>query len=109
MKAEGIRSYKTVPTEFFLAQIGALAKRKCLKLLEDFRKDKIRIAESLGSNSLKIQLIQADKIGAKFILILGQKEAQQGTIIIRDMKTGRQEVIKIEKAVEEIKKKLKKF
>jgi len=41
-------------------------------------------------------------------LILGQKEALEGTIIIRDMQTGRQETIESEKVVAEMKKRLKK-
>jgi len=53
-------------------------------------------------------LSRANKLGIKYVLILGQKEALEGTIIIRDMETGRQETIRMEKVVGEIKKKLKK-
>ena len=94
--------------KFFLAQLGELAKRKSLKLFEEFRKAKVPIAESLGKDSLKTQLRLADKAGANYTLILGQKEALEGTVIIRDMKTGKQEIVKIEKAVNEMKKRLKK-
>jgi histidyl-tRNA synthetase len=51
---------------------------------------------------------RAAKIGAKYTLILGQKEALEGTIIIRDMESGKQEIVKLEKTVSEIKKRLKK-
>jgi histidyl-tRNA synthetase len=44
----------------------------------------------------------------KYTLILGQKEALEGTIIIRDMASGKQETIKLEKAIKEIQKRLKK-
>ena len=50
----------------------------------------------------------ADKVGARHTLLLGQKEALDGTIIIKDMKSGKQETIKLEKVVKEMKKKLKK-
>ena len=94
--------------QVFLAQLGKSAKRKSLKLFEEFRNANIQIAESLGRDSLKAQLARADKLGSSQALILGQKEALEGTIIIRDMKTGKQETVKLEKVVEEIKKKLKK-
>ncbi len=108
IKIKGIKFPKSPLPSVFLAQLGNLAKRKTLKLLEDFRKAKIQVAESFGRDSLKAQLKLADKIGAKYTLILGQKEALEGTIIIRDMKSGKQDTLKLEKAVKEIKKRLKK-
>lgn len=90
----------------FLAQLGTIAKRKSLRLLEDFRKVKIQVAESLGRDSLKAQLKMADKVEARYTLVLGQKEALEGTIIVRDMKTGKQETVKFEKVVKEIKRRL---
>lgn len=106
MKA--VRFPQKKKAEIFLAQLGYLAKRKSLKLIEEFRKAKILIGESLGRDSLRAQLKMADRMGAKYTLILGQKEALEGTIIIRDMASGRQETIKIEKLVGEMKKRLKK-
>jgi len=107
MKARQVRFRKEREPVIYLAQLGTLAKRKSLKLLEDFRKAKIQVSESFGRDSLKAQLSRADKIGVKYTLILGQKEALDGTIIVRNMKTGEQEIVKIEKVVREIKKKLK--
>ncbi len=92
----------------FLAQLGNIAKRKSLKLLEDFRRVKIQTAESLGRDSLKAQLKMADKLGVKYTLLLGQKEALEGTIIIRNMETGQQETVKLEKVVREMQKRIKK-
>ena len=107
MKTKAIRLPQESRPKIYLAQLGTLAKRKSLRLLEDFRVAKIQVAESFGRDSLKAQLARADKIEVKYTLILGQREALEGTIIIRDMKTGRQETIKTEKVVREIKKKLK--
>ncbi len=92
----------------FLAQLGDLPKKKSLKLLEEFRKAKIQIAESLGRDSLKVQMARADKLGVQFTLILGQREALDNTIVIRRMDTGIQETVKFDKTIEEIKKRLKK-
>jgi histidyl-tRNA synthetase len=108
MKAKAFRFPRERAAEVFLAQLGDLAKRKSLKLIEDFREAKILAGESLGRDSLKAQLKMADRIGAKYTLILGQKEALEGNIIIRDMKTGKQDVVKLEKIVKEIKRRLKK-
>ena len=107
MKVQDIKIAEKTEAQIFLAQLGSLAKRKSLKLLESFRRAKIKVEESFSKDSLKSQLNRADKIGAKYTLILGQKEALDGVVIIRDMKTGNQQIVKIDKAVERVKKKLK--
>ena len=93
--------------QIFVAQLGALAKRKTLKMMEEFRKAKIPVSESLGRDSLRAQLKIADKIGVKYALILGQKEALQNTIMVRHMATGRQKEVKLDKIIKEMKGKLK--
>lgn len=108
MKAKNIKFSETAPAKVFLAQLGNLAKRKSLKLLEDFRKSRIQVSESFGRDSLKIQLSRANKIGVKYTLILGQREALEGQILIRDMSSGKQEAVKMEKVVREMGKRLKK-
>ena len=108
IKTKAIRLPQESRPKIFLAQLGTLAKRKSLRLLEDFRKAKIQVAESFGRDSLNAQMARADKIEVSHTLILGQREALEGTIIIRDMATGRQDIIKIEKAVSEMQKRLKK-
>lgn len=92
------------PPKIFLAQLGILAKRKCLKLLEEFRKEGIRVEESLGKDSLRAQLKIANNLGVKYVLILGQKEALEGEILIRNMETGKQETLKLDKIAKEVKK-----
>ncbi|MDD5146092.1 MAG: histidine--tRNA ligase [Candidatus Pacebacteria bacterium] len=108
MRERSQKQPKEFEAEVFLAQLGNLAKKKSLKLIEEFRKEKITIGESLGRDSLKAQLVKANKMGVKYTLILGQQEALDDKIIIRDMKIGKQETVKLDKVVREISKKIKK-
>ncbi|OGD30888.1 histidine--tRNA ligase [Candidatus Azambacteria bacterium RIFCSPHIGHO2_01_FULL_44_55] len=93
----------------FLAQLGDLAKRKSLKLFEDFRKAGVQVAESFGRDSIKAQLRVADRLGADISLIMGQKEALDNTVILREMQSGTQETIPLAKIIDEVKKRLKKI
>ena len=95
--------------EIFLAQIGDQAKVKGLILFEQLRRENIRAAENFAKDSLKAQLELANKLGVKYALILGQKEVMDGTILIRDMESGVQEVIDFNKTVSDLKKKLRKI
>lgn len=93
----------------FLAQLGELAKRRALVLFEEFRQNGITVSESFSRGSLKSQLKVADRLGVKVTLILGQKEALEKTILLRDMETGVQELINRDKIVSEVKKRLAKM
>ena len=108
MKDRGISFSESASPRVFLAQLSVSSKRKSLELFEDFRKNKISVAESFSKDSLKTQLKIADRVGVDYTLILGQKELLEGVIILREMKTGKQETIKIEKIIQEVKKRLKK-
>jgi len=94
--------------KIFLAQLGQLAKRKGMKLFEEFRDAKIPVAESFSKDSLKAQLRTANKMNIKWVLIFGQKEALEDFIVLKDMDTGVQQEIKLDKVVEEMKNKIKK-
>lgn len=92
----------------FLAQLGELAKRKSFGIFEILRVNGINVRESLGRDSVKSQLKSAELNGAEIALILGQKEALDGTIIVREVQSGIQETVPQEKLVEFLRKKLKK-
>jgi histidyl-tRNA synthetase len=92
----------------FLVQLGDAAKRKSLVLFENLRKAGVEVKSSLGRDSIKSQLRIAHRLGVKYTLIFGQKEALEGTIIIREMDTGIQETVLVDKLVDEMKKRLKK-
>ena len=94
--------------KIFLAQLGQLAKRKSMKLFEEFRDAKIPVAESFSKDSLKTQLRTANKMNIRWVLIFGQKEALEDFITLRDMDTGTQKEIKLDKVVEEMKEKIAK-
>lgn len=105
MKARGVKVKSALGPSIFLIQLGDLAKKKSLTLFDRLQKEGIASIESFSRDSIKSQLKIADKLGAKFALILGQQEALEGTIIIRDMATGVQEIIPLEKTIQILKKK----
>jgi histidyl-tRNA synthetase len=97
---------KDVPDIFF-TQIGPLAKKKSLPILEELRIAGLKVGESFGKSGLKDQLGKASRLGVKAVIILGQKEAINEKILIRNMKTSKQVEVKQEDIVKELKKTLK--
>jgi len=107
LKKREVTVPEKIKFDVFLAQLGETAKKKALKLFEDLRKVNIKTAENFSKGGLRSQLEIANKLGVKFTLIIGQKEALDGTILLRDMESGVQEIINFSKIITEIKKRLK--
>lgn len=106
MKSKPKGVSKIPGAKIFLAQVGQLPKRKALRLFEEFRKAKIKVATAFDKDSLSSQLKLADKLKVPYSLILGQKEALEGEIIIREMASGKQKTVSIKRVVKEMKKKI---
>ncbi len=90
----------------FIAQLGDQAKRKAFALFEEMRRSGFSVRQSFTKDSLKLQLEEANRIGAKITVILGQKEIMDGTALLRDMDSGIQEVIDYKKIQSEVSKRL---
>jgi len=102
-REQGIPLGPPTGQKVFLAQLGDLAKRKSLGLMEMLRLGGIGVMESLGRDSMKSQLKVAERARAQIALILGQKEALDNTVIVRDVSSGMQETVPQEKLVEFLK------
>jgi len=107
MKAANVMPPRREKIDVFFCQLGEGARRKGLAVYEKFREGGIMVGEAFGKGTLKAQLEIADKLKAPVAVILGQKEVLDGTIIIRDMESGAQEIVDVEKVVGIIAKRLK--
>jgi len=106
MRENKIESPEKPEVDVYLAQLAEGAKRKAMLFFEELREETYVVKANFTRNSLKSQLEQAKKVGAKIVLILAQKEMTEGTIIIRDVDSGVQEVINFDKVKDEVKRKL---
>ncbi|MDD5527363.1 MAG: histidine--tRNA ligase [Patescibacteria group bacterium] len=106
IKTSGVPLEKDDKNIIFLAQLGDAARRKAMLLFEELRKSGLKVKQAFTRDSLKDQLEEANALGAKLTLILGQKEMNDKTILIRDMESGNQEVIDYKKVKTEVEKRI---
>lgn len=90
----------------FLAVIGSEAEKNSFLLIERLTAAGFSICENIGRKSLKAQLKAANKRKIFSVLIIGQKEVFEETIILKDMESGIQEVIPQDKLINELKKRI---
>ncbi len=91
------------PQAYFI-QFGIEAKLKSLNIMEILRKAKFPVIQSISKDKLGSQLGQAEKLGMKYVMIFGQREALDNTVIVRNMETRSQDTVKIDDLKEYIKK-----
>ena len=99
LNTEGIKAPKPrimkKPKVYFI-QLGFEAKLKSLSVIEMLRKANIPIMQSLSKDSLGAQLGTAERLKVPYAIIFGQKEAMDGTVIVRNMDTRSQETVTLE-------------
>jgi histidyl-tRNA synthetase len=96
----------TEQREVYVAQLGDQGRKKAFAVFEQLRQGGIRASGALSKDAIKAQMELANKRGAKWAIIIGQKEVLDGTVIVRDMDSGTQETVDAKKIVHEIKRKL---
>lgn len=93
-------------SEVFLVPLGELASKRSLRLFRDLIVENIRVHDHFGTIGVKNQLKLAEECKAPLALIMGQKEAMDDMVILRDVKSGMQEVFSYDKIIVEVKKRL---
>ena len=86
----------------FIIALGDLAQIPAFKLLTDLRRDGKSVAMDFAGRSMKAQMKQASKSGAKFAVILGEDEIRSNMVTFKNLETSDQELIPVEKILERI-------
>lgn len=87
LDAEGAMA--SAAPEFVLAPLGAAAERAALALAHRLRRGGARVEVEPGGRSLKSQMRHAGKLGARWVVILGEDELASGHLTVRDMEARR--------------------
>jgi histidyl-tRNA synthetase len=74
--------------DIFIIPMGNEASKIAYKLLFDLRKKKISAECDLNNRSLKAQMKYADKIDAKWTVVIGDDEIEKNEYKLKNMKTG---------------------
>lgn len=93
-------------TDVFIISLGQTASQKAFEITHDLRGKQISTYLNFEQKSLKSQMRQADKLQYRFVLILGDDELAKCSILLKDMATSNQELIKFEELVNVLKKRL---
>jgi histidyl-tRNA synthetase len=95
LRPASLRHASIKPRAYFI-QIGPEARRRSLIVLEILRRANIPILQSVGLDKLGGQLTLAESLGLPYTIIMGHKEAVEGSVIVRRTDTRSQETVPID-------------
>lgn len=96
---------KRVPNsrlQFAFVHIGDEAKRLSIRLAEEFRKARLPLTQDIGIESLTEQMHMAERRKAPYLLIMGRKEALEGSAILRNRATQEETVLQLSGLAEQL-------
>lgn len=103
MENNGIPFGDKPNTELFIASMGEDAERYAQTLVYRLRRAGICAEKDCCGRSLKAQMKYADKIGAKYTVVLGGNELETGRAALKEMKTGESQEIHLDELENKLK------
>ena len=89
------RCHKQKKPRVYFIQFGFDAKLKSFEVIESLRHAHIPLYQSLAKDKLTAQMAVAENMNIPYVILMGQKEALENSVIVRDMGTRMQETVKI--------------
>jgi histidyl-tRNA synthetase len=80
----------------FVVAIGEHALKVAMPLVERLKAKGIRSGMTMTKNGIKEQLGMANRLGVRFVVILGEREVREKEAILKDMDEGSQETITLQ-------------
>ena len=88
MKAQGIEIPAPAPCDLYIGSIGEEASVEALRLCGILRGEGFSAECDIVGRSVKAQMKYADKIGARFSMVLGDNELAEKKATVKNMATG---------------------
>lgn len=96
-----LRKKKKIPDlvkelDYYVAPVNEKVRKEAIKIAENLRKDN-NVEIDLTGRSLRKQFDYANSIKAKNVVIVGEKDLKEKKVTIREMKSGKERKIEVDK------------
>lgn len=100
LEAEEKRASTGRRVDVYGVALGAEAKRRMVSIVDDLRERGVAADMSYGDRGLKGAMKGADRAGALYALVLGDKELAEGTVTVKDLGAHEQHEVDLAAVVE---------
>lgn len=103
LESQNLLPEKNRSVDAYVVALGETAQAEGFKLLNSLRQQGLSAAMDFAGRSMKAQMKQANKLGAKYSVILGEDEIAEGVVMLRSMEDSSQVKVPMNQVAEKIK------
>lgn len=103
LESQNLLPEKNRSVDAYIVALGEAAQAEGFKLLNSLRQQGLSAAMDFAGRSMKAQMKQANKLGAKYSVILGEDEIAEGVVMLRSMEDSSQAKVPMAQVAEKIK------
>ncbi|MGI5351128.1 histidine--tRNA ligase [Streptomyces sp. CA-250714] len=107
LEAEGIELELPAATELFAVPIGEEARRRLFRLVTELRREGVAADLAYGGKGMKNAMKSANRSGARFAMLLGERDLAEGVAQLKDLDSGEQTAVALDRVVAEVRAKLR--
>ena len=104
LEKQGLLPETEKRTDAFVVALGEAAQKPAFRLLQQLRGAGLKALMDYAGRSMKAQMKQAGKAGARFALILGEDEIKENAVMLKDMEKSQQQKVSLDEVIDQIKK-----
>ncbi|MFG2950053.1 histidine--tRNA ligase [Streptomyces adustus] len=106
LEAEGIELELPAATSVFAVPLGEEARRVLFAKVTELRKNGVAADFAYGGKGLKAAMKAANRSGARYALVLGERDLAEGVVQLKDMESGEQTAVGVNEIVAELESRL---
>ena len=89
--------------DVYVIGLGEAAKKKAVELTYQLRQEKITAEMDYLDRKMKTQMKSADRLKAKFVLVIGDDELEKESAMLKELATGTQNLVPFSSLIDQIK------
>ncbi|WP_326691955.1 MULTISPECIES: histidine--tRNA ligase [unclassified Streptomyces] len=102
LEAEGVTLELPATTEVFAVPLGDEARRRLFALVTELRREGLAADLAYGGKGMKNAMKSANRSGARFALLLGERDLAEGVAQLKDLGSGEQTPVALDRVVAEL-------
>ncbi|MGY1434402.1 histidine--tRNA ligase [Streptomyces reniochalinae] len=107
LEAEGVALALPAVTEVYAVPLGEEARRRLFRLVTQLRREGVAADLAYGGKGMKNAMKSANRSGARFALLLGERDLADGVVQLKDLASGEQTAVELAAAVAGVRDKLR--
>jgi histidyl-tRNA synthetase len=106
LRAEGVRLELPSATDVFAVPIGDEARRSLFRVVTELRRDGVAADFAYGGKGMKNAMKSANRSGARFALVAGDRDLAEGVVQLKDLESGEQAPVALDAVVAAVKERM---